>query len=1175
MTSESNWKQIEALFEASLERPASERAAWLKSACRFDPALRREVEQMLGAHDRAEGILEEPLGSLAAGVLEEADLEPIREGRVGPYRLLEEIGRGGMGVVYRARDDRLARDVAVKFLPPHLRADAEVKERFLAEARAASRLDHPNICTVYDLGEADDGRLFLVMACYEGRTLAEKLAEGRLPVDEALDLTTQIARGLARAHEAGIVHRDIKPANVMVTVRGEAKILDFGVAKLEGMAVTRPGGRVGTVAYMAPEQIRGEEVDSRADLWSLGVLLFEMVTGRQAFPGEREASVLHAVLYQPLPSLIDAPVEAPADLEVIQKKLLARRPEERYRSAAELLAALEAIRGIRPAAPRRERASGPIGSGNLPHLLTSFVGRDREIEQIRDLLSTAPLVTLTGPAGTGKTRLSLRVATELAPNYPNGAFFVRLAPITDPALVPEAIAQALEVREIVGREVLDGVAEVLQGRRVLLLLDNFEQVMAAAPMVGDLLARCSGLKALVTSRVLLRISGEQAFPVPPLDLPARSEKASADTLSRFSATALFLERARAASPDFELTDDNAAAVAEICARVDGLPLAIELAAARIRLFPPQVLSSRLGRRLDLLRAGPRDRPHRHQTLRQAIAWSYDLLDDGEQILFRRSAVFVGGMSLEAVEAVVPAIGGLETDLVEGLAALVDHSLIRLTAGEGATPRYVMFETIREYALERLEEAGEAEATQRAHAEYFLARAELAEPELTGPNQGAWLDRLQAEHDDLRAALDWMVENDAADRGLRLGSALWRFWLSRGHVKEGRRRLEALLSAPGAGRRVGARARALHGGGTLAHNDGDSLAARPLLEESLEICRELGDLGGIAAGLNNLAWVACELSDVPGARPLAEEALELNRKLGDRRGEAVALNNLAWAALYGGECVKASELFAQSLAARRRAEDPRGVAFALSCLAMVRDLCGAYEEARRLLDEARELASEVGDKVLLALARINQGSLALHLGDLSVAESLLTEGLPLAREGGNRSLVCWAHTELGKVLTAAGEEEGALRHLEIGLEIWREISTPWGEARTLHALAGLEALRGSWSKAARLELESLGIRRRIADRLGIVECLEGLASIAIEQPDGKLAARLIAAATTQRETLGTPLQPRLQADREWLLETCRESLGDEAFGAETSRGREDSLEQAIALATESGLGRVRG
>jgi non-specific serine/threonine protein kinase len=1172
MTSENNWKQIEALFEAALERPESERLAWLQSACPTDPVLCREVERMLAAHERAEGILEEPLDSLAAGVLEEADLGPGREGRVGPYRLLEEIGRGGMGVVYRARDDRLARDVAVKFLPPHLRADAEVKERFLAEARAASGLDHPNICTVYDLGEADDGRLFLVMACYEGRTLEEKLTEGRLPIDEVLDLTIQIARGLERAHEAGIVHRDIKPANVMVTVRGEAKILDFGVAKLEGMAVTRPGGRVGTIAYMAPEQMRGEKVDGRADLWSLGALLFEMLTGEQAFPGEREASVLHAILDKPLPSLTGAALEIPRNLKVVQKKLLARRPEGRYGSAAELVAELEGIRGIGSALPGRRRASVAVGLGNLPYPLTSFVGRDREIEQIRDLLSAAPLVTLTGPAGTGKTRLSLRVAAELTSDYPGGVFFVRLAPISDPALVAEAIAHVLEVGEIVGREVLDGVAEALQRRRVLLLLDNFEQVMAAAPMVGELLARCSGLKILVTSRVLLRVSGEQAFPVPPLDLPAGGRTVDAKTLARFSAAALFLERARAASPDFALTDENASAVAEICARVDGLPLAIELAAARIRLFPPQVLSSRLGRRLDLLRAGPRDRPHRHQTLRQAIAWSYDLLDAGEQILFRRSAVFVDGLTLESAEAVVSAAGGLETDLVEVLAALVDHSLIRLTGGEGAAPRYAMFETIREYALERLEEAGEEEATRGAHAEYFLARAELAEPELTGPNQGAWLDRLQAEHDDLRAALDWMVEKDDPDRGLRFGAALWRFWLSRGHVKEGRRRLEALLSAPGVGGRVGARARALHGAGTLAHNDGDSLAARPLLEESLEICRELGDLGGIAAGLNNLAWVACELSDVPVARPLAEEALELNRKLGDTRGEAVALNNLAWAALYGGDCGEASELFAQSLAARKRAEDPRGIAFALSCLGMVKDLCGAYEEARGLLDEAGELAADVGDKVLLALARINQGSLALHLGDLPRAESLLTEGLPLAREGGNRSLVCWAHTELGQALTAAGEEERAQRHLETGLEIWREISTPWGEARALHGLAGIEALRRSWSKAARLELESFDIRRRIADRLGIVECLEGLASIAIERQGGDLAARLIAAATTLRETLGTPLPVRLQGDRERWLEACRESLGDRAFDAATSHGRRDSLETLVDLAVESGIGR---
>jgi predicted ATPase len=397
---------------------------------------------------------------------------------------------------------------------------------------------------------------------------------------------------------------------------------------------------------------------------------------------------------------------------------------------------------------------------------------------------------------------------------------------------------------------------VLQDRRLLLVLDNFEQVVAAAADVAELLAACPSMKVLVTSRVALRLSGEHEFPVPPLTVPGPTAVSAAEDLHRYSAFALFTERARAAHPGFTLTPENARAVAELCNRLDGLPLAIELAAARVKLFSPRALLSRLGRRLDLLKDGPRDRPARHQTLRQAIAWSYDLLDEDVRRFFRALSVFVGGCSLEAAEAVCGT--GSALDVIDGVATLVDQNLLRRDEDRAGEPRFLMLETIRSYALERLGQSGEEAATRQAHAAYFLALAEEAEAALTGAEQLDWLNRLDTEHDNLRAAVLWAQDHAEAETGLRLGAALWRFWIIRGHIDEGGTYLKRMLALPGEDVLPVARARALNGLGTLLHNRGDNYEARSCLEEGLALLRQQGDRRGTATVLNNLAWVACEL-----------------------------------------------------------------------------------------------------------------------------------------------------------------------------------------------------------------------------------------------------------------------------------------------------------------------------
>ena len=438
----------------------------------------------------------------------------------------------------------------------------------------------------------------------------------------------------------------------------------------------------------------------------------------------------------------------------------------------------------------------------------------------------------------------------------------------------------LEVGETAGKPLVESLAGHLRGRSLLLVLDNFEQVLAAAPLLAELLTACPGLKVLVTSRAALHLSGEHEFPVPPLELPDPKHLPDLETLSQYEAVTLFIQRARAARPDFQVTNASAPAVAELCARLDGLPLAIELAAARVKLLSPQALLARLGRRLNLLTGGARDLPARQQTLRSAIDWSYELLEPDEQAMFARLAVFVGGCTLEAVEAVCHPGVDRPLEVLDGLALLVDRSLLRQVEGTEGEPRFGMLETIREYAAERFEESGDAETWRQRHAGYYLALAEQAAPELLGPQQGTWLERLEREHDNLRAALGWALEHGGATLGLRLAVALGHFWAVRGHLSEGQAWLERALSrwseAP-----APARAGALSAAGHLAYIKGEYERAATLHEESLSVQRALGDQRGVALSLHNLGRVAHYSGDFERAAALYDESLAIRASIGGR------------------------------------------------------------------------------------------------------------------------------------------------------------------------------------------------------------------------------------------------------------------------------------------------------
>jgi predicted ATPase/class 3 adenylate cyclase len=639
---------------------------------------------------------------------------------------------------------------------------------------------------------------------------------------------------------------------------------------------------------------------------------------------------------------------------------------------------------------------------NLPVQTTPLIGRAREVVTARDLLyqPQTRLLTLTGPGGVGKTRLGVQIAADVLREFPDGTFFVDLVPVVSADLVIPTIAKALSVQEATNRPILDSLKDYLRDRRVLLVLDNFEHVLAAAAQVTDLLSTCARLKAIVTSREALRLRGEHQFPVPPLSLPDRSRVESANQLVRYEAIRLFIERAQAAKPEFAVSDRNAYAIAEVCHRLDGLPLAIELAAARVNVLSPQALLARLEHRLTVLISGPRDLPARQQTLREAIAWSYDLLTPDEQMSFRRLAVFVGGSTLTAAEAVIdegePA---RSLGVVDAMASLVDKSLLRREEGDGE-PRFRMLETIREYALERLTDAEEAHRVRGAHANYYLAFAVRAEDGLVGGAQAEWLDRLTEDHDNLRAALSWFARHGPTDAGLCLATALQRFWRARGYVAEGRERLAELLARSDRTRSP-ARAKALHVAGLFTSQHGDYVEARVLIAESLDICREIGDTLGIGWALVDLGIVTRYEGDQVTARTLFEEGLGLMRQARDTLGMAAALGNLGLVARDQGDAETAETHLNQSLGLWREVGDRVGIGWVLTGLAMVARARGKFDVANRRTEESLAIWRELGDRQNTANTLSTAARLARDQGEYAVARDRLAESLETFKDLGDR------------------------------------------------------------------------------------------------------------------------------------------------------------------------------
>jgi len=709
---------------------------------------------------------------------------------------------------------------------------------------------------------------------------------------------------------------------------------------------------------------------------------------------------------------------------------------------------------------------------NLPAPPTPLIGRKHEIAAVCALLQAdVRLLTLIGPGGVGKTRLAVQVAVDLRGEFMDGVTFVALAAISDPTLVLPTIAQTLGLRESGSEPLPMRLYDYLRDKHTLLLLDNLEQIVEAGAGVANLLEVAPRLKVLMTSRVALHLYGEYEYVVPPLALPDPQQLPPLEILTQYEAIRLFSERAQAVKADFTVTSTNAAAITEICVRLDGLPLAIELAAARSKILAPSALLSRLERRLQVLTGGAINLPARHQTLRGTIDWSYNLLDPGEQTLARRLAVFAHGCTLEAAEAVCDANRDLPLDVLDGLASLVDKSLLSPVDGVEDQPRFAMLETIREYLLERLAEGGELETIGRQHLLYYVELAEQADLELSRSPQGAWLARLRQDHDNLRAALRWAIEHDVPELGVRLVFALYSFWALGGYVSEGRRWVITFLAQAHAAWPAELRAKALQVAALLAVSDGNYIAARDPVEESVAIYRQLGDQLNLARTLRPLGWVLVIQGEHTRARTILEESAALDREVGDHAGLASSLQWQALLALDQADYVAARALLEQSLRIRQMLADQIGVSQILNSLGDVARCEADYERAGALYQESLTHLRAAGTRAEVASILHNLGYVALAQGNQQRARTHFAESLALHREENNRSGVLEGLSGFGAVMAAKGQPRraavlfGAVAALRTALSapIWPAerveyerhmvgVRTALGEGRLLAALA---------------------------------------------------------------------------------------------------------------------------
>ncbi len=1094
--------RMKELMLALSDLSASERAALLDEACKEDPGLRREVEAILAHENEALALM-----ATAEARPQAASAYSFTPGSmIGRYRLEEKIGQGGMGVVWKALDPSLRREVAIKLLPSEFTQDPTRRARLVQEAQLLAAVNHPNIATIYSL-ERTNGLHFITLEFIEGETLAERLGGGPLPFDEIVSTARQIASALEAAHKKGVIHRDLKPANIKITPEGLVKVLDFGIAKEIGgdnpdSDLMLMGGHtvLGTPGYMSPEQVLGQPADQRTDLWAFGCVIYECVSGQRAIRGNTPFECLTATIGQE-PDCRALPEDTPDWLNGLITDCLRKDIDERLSTATEARRVIEeeiTRRSFTDIIDRRGTKPAIAIPNNLPLQLTSLIGRQLEIREVRRLLRKHRLVMLTGAGGCGKSRLALEVAGRAQEASPDGIWVVELAPLMDGSLVPQTVAAALGIKDEPGRSPIESLIGFLGKQEALLVLDNCEHLVeGSAELVRTLLLSCPRLRVLATSRESLRLEGEVTYRVPSLELP-NGERALTE-LREVESVQLFVDRASNANPAFSLAESNARSVAEICKHLDGMPLAIELAAARVKTMSVAEIASRLEDRFRLLTRGSRGALSRHQTLRALIDWSYALLKPGEQAMLRRLSVFAGGWTLAAAEEVCQGDGIEGWQVLDLLTGLVDKSLVEMEAtGEQRTgrTRYRLLESLRQYARERLVEEKEDRAAQRRHLDFYLTLAEKAASQLDGPDQSAWLSRLDEEHDNLRAALEMCKgrDDDAGGAGMRLAGALGGFWQTRGYWLEGRTMCQELLARSNVLERSPIRARALSVAGTMVHLLGDCTGAQSFHQESLDIARELGDKCGIAGSLNNLGIVARDQGDYAAARSFGEESLTIRRELGDKHGIASSLCNLGNVASDQGDYAEARSLFEESLAISRELGHKHGISGSLNKLGTVAVHLGDYTGARSSYEKSLVIARELGDKQAVASSLNNLGIVASDQGDYASARSFYEESLAIQQELGDKRGAAISLGNLGNMAADRGDYASARHAYEECLAMFRELGNRHGASISLLNLGCLALAQGEYAQARALFEESLAMKRELGDKLGVVCSLNNLGSV---------------------------------------------------------------------------------
>jgi predicted ATPase/tRNA A-37 threonylcarbamoyl transferase component Bud32 len=959
------------------------------------------------------------------------------------YRLERELGAGGMATVYLADDLRHHRKVAVKIIRPELSA-AVGAERFSREITTTANLRHPNILPLFDSGEGA-GLVYYVMPFIDGETLRDRLnRDTQLPIADALRIADEVGDALQYAHSRGVVHRDIKPENILLE-NGHAVVADFGIAQAVREStddkLTMTGMSIGTPHYMSPEQATGEQVDARTDLYALGCMLYEMLAGTPPFTGPNQMAIVMRHVMDPVPRLDGVRANVPAAIMEAIDRALAKAPDDRFASMAEWRDAIH--RGMET----HVTASAPAAAAPIlkPPAAppTPLLGRDELLnDAVRRLQDGVRILTLTGVGGTGKTRFSIELFSRLHREYIGGAAFVSLASVTDPAEVLPVISTALDITEAHGRSALDAIATVIGDKKFLLILDNLEQVVDAAGEVAALVARCGELDVVATSRRPLKVGAETELALPPLDLPADGVT-EADELLRCPSVALFVQRAAKVKAGFALSPANAVSISQICRRLDGLPLALELAAARVRVLEPAALLQRLDHALDLLTSGDRDLPLRQRTLRATISWSYSLLTVDEQRTLRRLSVFHEGWTFDAMERVC-----FNEDerwrALDELESLAEKGLVRVI---GNGERYTLLETIRAFAAEQLHAGGEVGDTRDSHAKYFIEFAGEIDAGIQGGDQLLAMARARAENANTLAAMNWLLDRArrgdgaAVEQGLVLCGLLGWYWHIVGMHLIADEPVRELLAMAADGAPTRGRALARFTSGMIGASTGD--LARAVVE-----------------------WTAMAAD---------------GNVVGDNCLEAFGRIGTGYSKLGMGDMSAAASNLELGIACAVRGRSEYLHALGMTILGMLQFLTGDAAGGRALVEQARRIQIRIRDYEIGGMALGFLASMTFAAGDLDGALAQYREAEASFMTVGDKPEVARIQCEMGYAALAGGNVAEARRMFQRALRTNDEIGSPRGTGEALVGLAAAEATLGNTERA----LTIAAAAKVLSERAGVV------------------------------------------------------------------------------------------